>query len=172
MIKIAGSLMILLTSVCLGFLKGQQYEDRISDIKVLEHIFRELLSDIEFGKITVAESFARIEKTVPEPFGRFLKNVCGEVKWKRGRSLESIFVGEVEQCLEKSALETADLRRLKELGRYMGAAERQSQIHSIQNYLRELNITREQLERKAPDRKKICRVFGFCGGIFLLILLL
>lgn len=172
MIKTAGSVLILLTAVFLGFLKGQQYEDRIHDMKILEYIFQELLSDIEYGKITMGESFGRIEKKVQDPFCRFLKNLCGEVKWKRGRRFEDIFAGELDACLRKSALSPNDLQKLKALGYHMGVTEKESQIHAIQTYLRELKTERENLECIAPDKKKICRVLGISGGAFLVIILL
>lgn len=172
MIKAAGAVMILLTAGCLGILKGQQYEERIRDIKILEQIFQELLLDIRFGKITMAESFQRIAKSVPAPFDRFLKNVCGEMKWKRGRRFEEIFSEEVENCLKQSSLENSDLQMVKEIGYFMDGTDRESQVHVIESYLRELNKEREILEGKAPEQKKICQVLGVTAGAFLLIILL
>ena len=64
MIKAMGAIIIFTAAACLGFMKGQQYEERIQDLKQLELIFQELLSDIRFGKITMAESFQRISKNV------------------------------------------------------------------------------------------------------------
>lgn len=172
MIKAVGAIMILTATACLGFMKGQQYEERIRDLKQLELIFQELLSDIRFGKITMAESFQRISQNVPMPFDRFLKNLCGEMKWKRGRRFEDIFSEEVEKCLEQSSLEESDLHKIKEVGHYMDGADRESQIHALETYLRELKKERERLDGMAPEQKKICRVLGVTGGAFLLIILL
>lgn len=172
MFKLIGTITILLTTGCLGVLKGQQYEHRIRDLKSLEMIFLELLSDIRFGKITMAESFARISQNVPAPFDRFLKNICGELKWKRGRSFEVIFSEEVSQCLVTSELIPKDLDKLKEVGRSIDGSDRETQIHVLETYLRELKKEREMLEKKAPEQKKICQMLGVTGGAFLLILLL
>lgn len=172
MIKAVGAIIILTAAACLGFIKGQQYEERIRDLKQLELIFQELLSDIRFGKITMAESFRRISQNVPIPFDRFLKNLCGEMKWKRGRQFVDIFSEEVKKCLQQSYLENSDLQKLKEVGHSMDGADRETQIHVLESYLRELKKWREQLESKAPEQKRICRVLGVTGGTFLLIILL
>lgn len=172
MIKAMGAIIILAAATCLGFMKGQQYEERIRDLKQLELIFQELLSDIRFGKITMAESFQRISLNVPIPFDRFLKNLCGEMKWKRGRRFEEIFSEEVKKCLEQSSLENSDLQKLKKVGHSMDGADRESQIHALEIYLREVKKEREWLEGMAPEQKKICRVLGVTGGVFLLIILL
>lgn len=172
MIKTVGAICILLTTSCLGFMKGEQYKERIRYLKVLEMIFRELLTDIHFGKITFSESFGRIAGNVPEPYDRLLKNLCGELKWKRGRSFACIFSEEVDKCLENSFLEPSDIQELKELGNIMDGADRDTQVHVIENYLQNLKKQRDSLEESSVGQQKVCQALGISGGVFLLIILL
>lgn len=170
--KVIGAICVLLTTSCLGFMKGQQYKERIRYLKVLERIFQELLADIHFGKITFSESFGRIAGNVSAPYDRFLKNLCGELKWKRGRSFAAIFSEEIDQCLQNSFLEAPDIQELKELGSIMDGADKDTQIHRIENYLQNLKKKRNGLEEAAVGQQKVCQALGISGGIFLLIILL
>lgn len=172
MLKIMGAIFVLLTTGSLGFLKGQQYKERIRYLKVLENIFLELLNDIQYGNITISESFGRISSIVPVPYDRFMKNLCGELKWKRGRAFTDIFIEEVDHCLQNTYLELTDLQKLKELGSAMDTAERKTQIHLIETYLRELKRQTENLEETSAGQQKVCQALGISGGFFLLILLL
>lgn len=170
--KVFGAVLVLAASGMLGFMKGREYKERICSLKVLEHIFEELLSDIRFGKINMSESFGRIANTVPFPYSRFLKNLCGELKWKRGRSFTEIFNEEVKLCLNNTSLEKEDLDKLLELGKAMDGVERETQIHVTEQYLRELNKQRNGLEETALEKQKVSQMLGVSGGVFLLILLL
>lgn len=172
MLKIVGSIFVLLTTGSLGFLKGQQYKERIRYLKVLENIFIELLNDIQYGNITMSESFGRIAGIVPVPYDQFLKNLCGELKWKRGRTFTDIFIEEVDHCLDNTYLEPADIQNLKELGKAMDNAERNTQIHLLETYLRELKRLTDSLEESSVGQQKVCQMLGISGGIFLLIILL
>ena len=170
--KVLGAIFVLAASGLLGFQKGKEYKERISSLKILESIFTELLSDIEFGNINLSESFGRIAHTVPHPYSRFLKNLCGELKWKRGRTFTEIFREEVKQCLGGTFLAAEDLENLLKAGESMDGVQRDTQIHVIGDYLRELHKQRIELEETASGKQKVSQMLGVSGGVFLLILLL
>ena len=172
MLKIIGSFCVLLTTASLGFLKGQEYRERIRYLTALEMIFEELLNDIRYGNINMSESFGRIAAKAPAPYDRFLKNLCGELKWKRGRTLTDIFTEEVESCLQNTFLDLSDIQKLKALGTAMDGAQQQTQIHVIEHYLQELKKQKRSLEESFEGQQKVCQMLGISGGIFLLIILL
>lgn len=170
--KIAGIVLIFTSCGFLGILKGNHYESHMENVRTLELIFQELLADIRYGKITLIESFSRIASIVPMPYSRMLKNICGEMKWKRGRTFAHIFSMEIDHCLKDTDLSKSELDKLKEMGNIIDGEERDSKIHRIETYLRDLERIRNEMEKKAPEQKRICQTLGFSAGAFLSILLL
>lgn len=164
--------MVFVSCSVYGFVKGQQFWQRLEELKEIQKLFYALMADIRFGQISLSESFERISGQVGEPFSRMLKNVCGEMHWRGGRTMAGIWKDEADLCLKKCALNQKDREEFVKIGQQLGSLDRETQVQMIQLYLNDLEFTTGEIAGSIQGKQKICRMFGVVIGLLLVILLL
>lgn len=172
MIRAVGALLVFVSCSIYGFLKGQQFWQRLEELKEIQKLFLALVADIRFGQISLSESLERIAGQVRPPFSRMLKNVCGEMCWHGGRTMAEIWSNEAELCLKKCALNQKDREEFVRIGQQLGSLDRETQVQMIQLYLNDLEFTIGEIAGSIQGKQKLCRMFGVVLGLLLVILLL
>lgn len=172
MIRIVGAIFVLASSSVFGFMKGQQLQERMDALREIQKMFLSILNDISFGQISLPESLERISGQVCDPFSRLLKNVCGEMRWRGGKSMARIWADEVEQCLKKNDLKEKDRDALAQMGQYLGSLDRKTQEQMIRLYLNDLEVSIDEIAKSIQGQQKLYRMLGVSGGLLIILLLL
>lgn len=172
MIRVIGAIFVLGSSSIFGFLKGQQLQERMDALREIQKMFLAISNDICFGQISLPESLERISGQVRDPFSRMLKNVCGEMRWRGGKTMARIWADETEQCLKKSALKQKDRDGLAQMGQYLGSLDRKTQEQMIRLYLNDLEAGIGEIAESIQGQQKLYRMFGVTGGLLIILLLL
>lgn len=172
MIRALGALLVFVSCSIYGFMKGQQFLQRLEELKEIQKLFLALMADIRFGQISLSESLERISGQVKPPFSRMLKNICGEMHWRGGRTMAEIWKKEADQCLKGCALNQKDRETFIGIGQQLGSLDRETQVQMIQLYLKDLEFTIGEIAGSIQEKQKLCRMFGIVLGLLLVILLL
>lgn len=172
MLKILGSVMVIVSTSYYGLSYSHNVQKRIIELNILKKIFAELYSDVEYGACSLQESFFRIGEKQNELYKCFLHQICLEIKTGSLGSLQNMFETAIQKTLTKSALKKADLEQLKTFASQLGHHQRDSQLRVIRLYLHDLDTKISELEKEKTSKQKISRVLGFASGIFIVILLL
>ena len=78
----------------------------------------------------------------------------------------------MECHLKDTKLTKEDRERFSEMGRNLGYLDKDMQLHNLEAYGRELDMTIEEVTKGLPVRKKLCQSLGIMGGLFLAIFFL
>ncbi|MCI5700422.1 MAG: stage III sporulation protein AB [Lachnospiraceae bacterium] len=172
MIRIAGVILVMVSSSFLGFAKGQQLQERLDALKEIQKIFLSLLTDIQYGQTLLPESLERIAGQSMQPFSDILKKICVQMHRRGGKTLADIWKREMEQSLKNSALKPKEREALIRMGYHLGNLDRKIQVQMIQLYLKDLEVGVAEVTDSIGGQQKLCRMLGVAGGLLIVLLLL
>lgn len=168
MIKIIGIACLLA-----GFV-GLSIEKIKSDLKKIEYLrevrnFAEYLhGEIEYSHIPIPDICREYVKRCRGKMKVFMEELCDRFEENSGVSFDVLW----EEILEKQLWKKEEKQYLKELGNCFGFAEIGLQLSKIERYLRDMDKSILQYEKKFQDNKKLILYFGVMSGLLLSIILL
>ncbi len=164
--KCIGCLLILVASSGIGIHYGEELKKYLNQMEELKKIFCLMKSELEYVRIPLIELFEKIELKSQEPFCGWMKMLKEKLESREHGIFAEIWCDTIEQALKESKLKKEDLEELKGVGKNL-------------EYIDNLNLYIEQLEYKIvhirqayQSKRKLSRMLGIMGGIFLVILLL
>lgn len=171
MLKIVGSLMVILSSTGIGYLLSMQLSSRQKELKTVERMMMLLKGEISYGKSTLPEALSHIGQRVDEPFAGFLTTLSQKANAFEGKSFDQLFKECVDSELVKSNLTKRDKEGLKEVGQYLGYLDMKMQVSTLELYLRELELSIQEIGDTILTKKKLYQSLGVMCGLFLAIAL-
>lgn len=158
-------------STMLGMLCASRLKSRILELKRLERMAMLIRQEIAYGRIPLPDIFDRLGRRIEQPQADFLKALAGELREHGDTCFSDIFSRQADTRLGTGNLRREDLDSLKGMGTYLGYLDRDTQIHTLDMYLRDTEKKIQELSEQYPEKSKICRTLGVMGGIFLVVLL-
>lgn len=170
--KIVGSLLIILASTGIGFLKGREFQCYLRELLELKRIFMMLKSEICYTKAPLGEAFFHIGKRTEGVFGTWLLRLGRELEEKTGKTFGDVWTQTAEESLTESRLKKSDMEQLLSLGMHMGYLGQEMQLGTIDLYLEQLEVEIQRARENMDTKKRLCNCLGVMGGIFLVVLFL
>lgn len=99
MLKLIGSVLILLSGTLAGFYQANQFASRPKQIRELTLMLQRLLTEINYSYRPLAEALSQIGKQASEPLGRLFISAADHMNSSQGLSAQ-----ELPAC-DKSLLE-------------------------------------------------------------------
>ena len=164
----------IMTASCagLGFVKSLGMTRRLNQLKTLKRIEMFLHGEISCARTPLPDALWSISEKTEEPFREFLREVAEDLNRYGGNSFGDVFAENVECHLMDTKLTKEDRERFSEMGRNLGYLDKDMQLHNLEAYGRELDMTIEEVTKGLPVRKKLCQSLGIMGGLFLAIFFL
>ena len=164
-------LLCCLFSTLLGMLYASRLKSRIRELKGLERMAMLIRQEIAYGRLPLPDIFGRLGGRMEKPQADFLRALGGELKEHGDTRFEEIFSRQVDACLRTGNLRQEDLDSLKGMGAYLGYLDRDTQLHTLDMYLRDTQSKIRELSEQYPEKSRVCRALGIMGGLFLAVLL-
>ncbi len=167
------ALLLLCCLFCtlLGMLYAARLKSRIRELSGLERMAMLIRQEIAYGRLPLPDIFDRLGRRMEQPQADFLRSLGGEMKEHRDTCFSEIFSRKVDACLRTGNLRQEDLDSLKGMGAYLGYLDRDTQLHTLDMYLRDTEKKIRELSEQYPEKSRVCRTLGIMGGIFLAVLL-
>lgn len=168
-LKAAGACLILLASISMGLAGSSSLTAREESLRTLLRMAVLLKGEISYGGACLPDACRNISRRLQPPFDLFLRTLAEELEERRGSSFRDLFREQMEKRLGSCGLTRQDQKALMELGANLGYLDQKTQLHHLELYEEEVKHTLEETMRESPKKKKVCRILGILGGLFLVI---
>jgi stage III sporulation protein AB len=169
MIKLLGSILILLAATSFGFRMANRFAERTRQLRMFMNALKLLETEILYAATPLSEACFKIGARVQPPVGTFFTELGHKLREGQG-----VAAGEIwQETLEKAdlALRAGDREVLTGFGHTLGISDRQDQIKHIQLCIAHLGAEEQAAREEQMHNEKMWRYLGALMGLMLVILL-
>ena len=172
MIKLAGSLLVLLGCAGLGFWYRGQFRGRIYHIQLLITILEIMISQVRYCRSSLPECCRQLAQKTLSPYRENFQKIWEETKKNSGEGYREIFVKNIEICMGQVPLCTEEKRIFSDVMEQFGYEEAKMQINSMEQCKEQLKSLCAKLEKEVDAKGKAAMGLGVLSGFFVIIILL
>ncbi len=164
-----GSVLIITGCVAIGFLYTSEYQKTVNCLHQLQNSLEQMEYELNYSACSLPELFRIITAGNAGSLKQLWANIADE--------LDSQIVPNAETCMRKAihlnqALPVPILDILNKFAECLGKYDLHGQLQGL-TYTQELCSAKlKELEENMEERLRCYRVFGLCGGIALVIILI
>lgn len=172
MLQSAGGILVVVSACLLGWRASEDLEKEYRQLGELQKIISMLQGEIRYARAFLSEAFDSIARTAGEPYKGWMTVMYRSMDERESGSFAHIWEESAKECLACLSIGQAEKRRLYSLGKYLGNADTQMQLTHLKMYEEQLDTLRKEKYQSLQTKKRLYRVLGAAGGIFLAILLI
>ena len=166
MIKFIGALIILISSIILGFLSSQIPYKRYKNLIKIHSCLNTLKNEIRYSSDYIDDVLLRVSKISEFDYlfkttTDFNKNIPVSDRWKKAVECDAPFLH----------LSKEDSETLKMFGLELGMTDREGQLKNIENTMSILKTLQESAKNDYDNTSKLRKGLGVSVGLFAIILL-
>lgn len=169
LLKLCGSLFVVIACGLLGLRLSNDYEGRIIKLNNFKKMIKVLKNEIAYNNESILEAIKRSSNTSDVQINEFLLNVI-EIYQEREVSLKEAWTRAVDNKLKKSGMIESDIELIKQVGINLGITCRATQIDYIDSFIGKIEILEEELYEKKEEKCKLYKSMGVMTGLFIVIL--
>ena len=170
--KIIGMLMVIVATSSYGFVMSRDLKLRLKELKELKKIIFLLKGEISFGHTPLFDAFDNVSYRSKEP----IKGILNEfVQYARTRDMVpfiDIWNDGMPGLISRTHLSKDEIELFLKLGSELGLSDIKTQQNAMDNFLCELDINIESLERETPNKVKLYNSMGIMSGIVIAIIMI
>lgn len=172
MLKIAGSILIIVASTGIGFTSGRDLKVRLDNLRYIKKLMLMLKGEIKYLKAPLGEAFFNVGKRAKAPFDLFFHKIATEIDSLACESFYDIWCKYIDEELTKIKLNKKDCLTLKRVGEHLGYMDKEMQLGMIDLYVEqleeEIKISKESIDEKI----RVYNCLGVTVGIFAVLIML
>ena len=172
MTKVLGSIMIIVASSLLGWKKAADVDRTYEELQYIRRLLCLLQSEISYSRAFLSEAFSNISRNAREPYQAWLRELSCCMESHNGGKFASIWNRMISQYLKGVHLPEQEVEHLRDLGRYLGTADIQTQMKHIELLEEQIGIAMKKMQEELRTKKRLYHCLGVMGGIFLAIILI
>lgn len=172
MVKIIGSVLVLVSTYAIGSLfalRIKEHENWLKDMKLALFL---LLGELEYRQTPMPEALRLIAKRHGGVLSSFFEDTAEELEKKEGLTMKELWQQQAGIFLKDSPLNKEQRMEFSELGIYFMETDRDTRRNALDFYLSRLEEDIIGMRENGADKAYLCRTLGMLGGAFLLILVL
>ena len=156
--KIIGSVLVIAFSTVAGFKLGNNYKERIAQLKMVKQFLILLRGEIRYHKTPIDEALKNILGRSGDKIDIMLNTVLKGIKENDKREFKEIWRDGIIELKNNSDLSREELNRLLDFGENIGFLDVESQISNIDLYLESLDEDIKSLTAKTDEKCKIAGI--------------
>lgn len=170
--KIIGCVLVMLSSVGMGFYFSSEIRSRIEDLKELRKLIGLLRGDIRYGNTPLPEAISAIHRRHRGNYSGFLYYVSSKLDELSGQTFSEIWRTAAEQHLKTTSLTKKDKLQLAQFGENLGYLDKEMQMNTIDLYLSCLEEEISEATKTVKEKTYLYNTLGIMGGIFITIIMI
>lgn len=171
MLKIIGSLIVIVSCGIMGFYYGDVFYRRVKQLTSIQYAINLLEAEIVYTSTPLSEAFKNVSNKAKEPISRIFEYLSMRLMDKEVTDVQSAFF----EALQKYKVELYfNKEEIEVLASFMGALGNTD----VEGQKKNFNITSkklESLEKLAEENRKknekLFRYLGVCTGMLIVIIL-
>jgi len=171
MIKILGSVMIVIASSWLGFLSAKQLILRVKQLQELQLAFQLLEAEIMYAATPLPQALKRVGEKINLPIAQLFINCTEILQENIGVTADQAWQQAVKEVRPQTALKLDDQEVLINFGKHLGKSDREHQKKNLQLAQKQLKLAIKDSLAIKDAKVKQRRYLGVLGGLVVVILL-
>ena len=171
LLKIVGSLCIMIGAYAYGYCTGLDYKRHIEQLEELNRMIWQISGEIAYTKAPLTEVFQRVGARAGGVYGTWLCSLAVEMEEKGQRTLGVLWRDAAKNNLKDLLLNEEERSELENLGCQMGYLDIHMQEAALSWYGKKLEERREALLAGLQEKRRLSACLGAAGGVFLVIIL-
>lgn len=171
MIKIIGSLLIILSSGLLGIIMSRKYSIRPKELKKLRFSLQMLETEIVYGATPIPYACYNVGCKSDTPWNNFFLAVSENLLKRRFFSMEEAWDQAMHDSLSNSYMNKMDKELLESFGRVIGKSDIDDQKKLFKLFYTQLEHHEKAAEDERRNNEKMYKSMGFLLGAAILIIL-
>ncbi|MFC7370439.1 stage III sporulation protein SpoIIIAB [Fictibacillus iocasae] len=167
----AGACFVIMACTLFGFERAARTRNRLQQLRNLKVSLMSLEAEIVYALMPLDEAFYHLSGQVEGALSRFFLSVSEKMKQGQ-RTVDSIWIEEVEVLAREADFEKKETEILKQFGLTLGRHDRDNQQRQIQLALTHLSREEQEARDMAERYEKMYKSVGFLAGLLIVILLL
>ncbi|MDF2964175.1 MAG: stage sporulation protein [Paenibacillus sp.] len=171
MLKLLGSIMILLSATWFGFYQAQQFARRPKQIADMIRALQRLETEMVYGSTPLPDALLHVANTCPSPVHLIFSHVAEELLKAGGRSVQQIWQQTVNAVWKHTSMKPGEQDIVRQLGFTLGLSDVTDQVKHLRLAVQQLQ---GELESAQEDRKRyesMWRSLGLLMGALIVILM-
>ena len=156
----------------LGIWYRQQFILRLKNIRILQGILEQLMSEIRYGKTTLPECCRRIGERQPEPYSSCFLHIYQSMQENRGEDFTEVFCENMQICLKELPITGQDGEDFLSFAKGQSFEDGSMQLRTIERSRELLQTTAERLEKENTEKCRMAVGLGAMSGLLLVVILL
>jgi stage III sporulation protein AB len=172
LLKIAGSIIVVLCCSFIGFVLSQDLIKRPKQLRELQGLLQMFENQITYLSDIIIEAFERISRVGRCDTSIFFSRTAEILKEDASCGAPSAWERAVRECIRVTSLKKEDEEILTAFGKSLGNTDLEGQIKNIRLTLSQLKAQEEKAEENRNRNERMYRSLGLIGGAAIVILLL
>lgn len=166
--KLAGALLVIAGAFALGHLEALRRERRVRELTVVISALTLLQSHVVYGRSFLADALRHVGEEHPEVAPWFCRAAR---RIDEGEAASRAWREALAAWSRRSALAPGDVGPLAELAGILGLSAADDQARHLLWARTQLETRLAAARERLPERARMCRALGVCGGLLLALLL-
>ncbi|NLL04529.1 MAG: stage III sporulation protein AB [Clostridiaceae bacterium] len=169
LLKIVGSLIVLVSCSLLGYSHAKTYAKRPEELKVFQTLLQIFENEISFLSNILEEAFLKVCSCTDSSVGIFFEATVKNLE--EGFCACEAWTKAVEENITKTNLNTEDRSIIISFGKMLGSSDLEGQIKNIRLTVSQLKIQEQKAEELKDKNESMFKNLGVLGGLAIIILL-
>lgn len=170
-LKLIGSLIVLVSSSILGYIQSRKYSQRPSELRTLQALLQMFENEISFLSNVLTDAFEKISKCSDSAVSSFFSAAARNLRSEAGLNAYESWKMAVEENISRSSLYEEDKEILVSFGKLLGGSDIEGQIKNIRLTISQLKLQEQKAEELRRKNEGMFRNLGVLGGLAIIIIL-
>ncbi|MCK8825459.1 stage III sporulation protein SpoIIIAB [Fuchsiella alkaliacetigena] len=171
MLKLIGSLLVIIATSILGFIRAREFSLRVKQLRKLQTAFKILEKEILYVATPLPTALARVGQNLEEPLAQLFLD-CQETLSNNSITADQAWLETVkEEFAKQTALTNEDREILINFGKNLGNSSREHQEKNLKLLFEQLKAAEQEAVQAQQQNSKKWRYFGVLTGLLIVILL-
>lgn len=171
MLKVAGSILVILTTTSFGLMKAAEYKGAYTQLLYVQRLFYMIQSEMRYSRDPLGEIFLHVGEQALEPYREWMLGLSRQLLRRDCGTFAQIWEKSVQRYLGDCGLPKEELRRMEALGCQIGAVDMEMQMRSLELYLMQVASSLDELREGMKTKVRLCRCLGIMSGMLIVTLL-
>lgn len=169
-LKILGSIIILISSTFLGFILSRDCAKRPQELRELQRLLQIFENEINFLSNLLSDAFENIANSTESEVGVFFSSTLENLMSGYGLNASSAWENAVSENIKGTALNKEDEHILISFGKMLGNSDMEGQLKNIRLTINQLKLQEQKAEEIRGRNESMYKRLGFLGGAALVII--
>lgn len=171
LVKIVGSLIVLISSTLLGYTYSKRCSTRPRELRTLQGLLQIFENEISYLSNVLTEAFTKIYRYDDSRVSLFFKDTVEILKSNKGLNAQEAWTKAVKDNIGNTSLNSEDQEIIISFGKMLGSSDVEGQIKNIRLTLNQLKLQEQKAEELRGKNEAMYRNLGILGGLAIIIIL-